>query len=46
VRFEEDLIHWRVTGAKFVEQQVDGANGVAQIYGIERRVEFRRPVVA
>ena len=46
VGFEEDLIHWRETGAKLVEQQIDGAHGVAQIDGIERRVEFGRAVVA
>src|SRR5438270_4736703 len=28
---EQGLVHWRETGAKFPEQQIDGADGVLQV---------------
>src|SRR5438094_4828267 len=37
---EEGLVHWRETGAKPIEQKIDGADGVDQIGRIERRVEL------
>jgi hypothetical protein len=33
---EEPFFHWRATGARRVEQTIDGANGVGQIGRIER----------
>ena len=42
---EERFVHWRATGAKRVEQTIDGTNGVGQIRGIERGIKFGRAVV-